>query len=167
MKKLDLLFQSFMKACGTDRAGAVQQSEMRNAFFAGASVLFEIMVKHAANPRVLQDIHVELRAFGAELDERCKNVMTVEDGKHPDEPSKLPPFVDLSTLSEDQRIDAIGNATMQGQIVGCLVDARHPQIAARYIEKMAKRFPGVRLIKQFPNGSGHLTVLQFGPVTNG
>ena len=167
MKKLDLSFQSFMRACGIDRASAVQQSEMRNAFFAGAAVLYEVVLKHAADPRVLQEIHVELRAFGAELDERCKNVMTVEDGQHPDQPSKLPPFVDLSTLTEDERIDAIGRATMQGQIVGCLVDARHPQIAARYIEKMAKRFPGVRLIKQFPNGSGHLTVLQFGPVTNG
>lgn len=49
-------------------------------------------------------------------------------------------FADLADLPEDERIEAIGQAVMAGNVVGVVVDAE-PAKVARYINKICARLP--------------------------
>lgn len=65
-------------------------------------------------------------------------------------------FADLHKLEEDQRIELIGEATMRGgkssadkpPLIAFVVDDDGKK-ADRYIEKLQKKFPGIRVIDQF------------------
>jgi len=60
--------------------------------------------------------------------------------------SNHPPFFDLASLPEDERIEIIGNQVMGGELtVGIYVDDE-PGKADRYIEKIQARFPGIEVI---------------------
>lgn len=58
-------------------------------------------------------------------------------------------YADLGDLEEDQRIDIIGQTVMRGRlVVGVCVDDV-PGKPERYIEKLKKRYPGIRILDQF------------------
>jgi hypothetical protein len=55
-------------------------------------------------------------------------------------------YADLADFEEDDRIRMIGEAAMKHhKIVGFVVE-NEPGKADRYIRKLQKRFPGIRLI---------------------
>lgn len=55
-----------------------------------------------------------------------------------------PLYSDLHKLEEDKRIEAIGKTVMQfGKEICFIVDST-PGKAERYIEKLLKRFPGIK-----------------------
>lgn len=68
----------------------------------------------------------------------------------------MPVFADIADFEEDDRIEMIGKAVMNAPrssadkpiLVAFVVedDAK----ADRYIEKLQKRFPGIRVIDRFP-----------------
>lgn len=153
-------FEGYLRDCGFQNLPAVQHREMRRAFFSGAAVLFEALCQEGADVALMESISKELREFGAEMDERCKDTIGVEDVT-----GKLPPFYDLARLPEDDRINMIGSIA-ETAVVGCMVDADDPVKRQRYIDKISKRFPKVRLISKTENGSGKLTILKFGPNPN-
>ena len=81
-----------------------------------------------------------------------------------------PKYADLHELPEDERIAIIGDRAEAGNLIAVFVD-NEPEKVARYIRKMAERYPTVRLIKQTDDalvvktagGSEGATLLQFGP----
>lgn len=54
----------------------------------------------------------------------------------------LPPFIDLQTLSEDERIALIAQSVKQGARVGFMVDDT-PGKAQRYVNKLKAHVPSV------------------------
>lgn len=66
----------------------------------------------------------------------------------------LPPFVDVKSLTEEQRITLIGRSVMEAPassadkpiMVGFVVETGEK--ADRYIRKLKEEFPGIRLIDQ-------------------
>lgn len=77
-------------------------------------------------------------------------------------------YVDLHSLSDEQRIDVIGKTIMaapkgsadQPVMVGVVVD--NPAKAARYIAMMKNQFPSVRVIDQQPMGVAETVAIRFG-----
>lgn len=64
------------------------------------------------------------------------------------------PYVDMSRLSEDERIDVIGNFVMEGRVATwCLTDDE-PGKPERYRTKLHTRFPllilGTEIKRSFP-----------------
>lgn len=52
-------------------------------------------------------------------------------------------YADLAHLDEDKRIKRIGDDAMSGLVVGVLFEAYKPEKIARYLEKLAQRYPEV------------------------
>lgn len=71
-------------------------------------------------------------------------------------------YADLHDLSEDDRIEQIGRQVMRGQLVGVITDAV-PGKPERYVRKMKKRFPRVRLVDQIAGPTANTVLLRFGP----
>jgi hypothetical protein len=80
-------------------------------------------------------------------------------------------YADLADLKEDDRITAIGNTVMSGpassadkpMMVAFVVDD-HAK-ADRYVEKLQKRFPGIRIIDRFDGPVANtVTVRVVGPL---
>jgi hypothetical protein len=79
-----------------------------------------------------------------------------------------PIAVDLHTLKEDERIQAIGNAAMTGQVVGVIIEKKLPQKIARYKAKLLERFPSVELVSETDGPTKATVTLRFGKrATNG
>jgi hypothetical protein len=68
----------------------------------------------------------------------------------------MPPYLDMQTLSEDERIDAIGkiifsepaNSAKKPMTFGLCVEDNEK--ADRYIEKLKKKFPTIRVLYRGP-----------------
>jgi hypothetical protein len=58
-------------------------------------------------------------------------------------------YQDLADRPEDDRIDRIGEAVMQGRRVAFIVDDE-PGKADRYAEKLTSRFPEVEVVAREP-----------------
>lgn len=73
--------------------------------------------------------------------------------------SRLKVYADLADLPEDERIDIIGRTVMeQGLTVAVAVDSDRDKME-RYIRKLLKRFPGIRILERLPGiVSGTLTI---------
>jgi len=62
---------------------------------------------------------------------------------------KKPVYVDLHTLTEDQRIDMIGHAAMDhNKAIAFVVEDKHK--ANRYVAKLKDKFPGIVELMRFP-----------------
>jgi len=151
-----------MTACGLDAAGENQKTEMRNAFYAGAAVLWEVLMNHAGDHRVMEGIQAELAAFGKELDARCLNAAAVGDPAQ-----NWPQVADLQALSEDQRIDLIGTRVQEGNVVGFMLEKSDPLKIERYIRKLTTRYPGTRVISKGNGPTKGVVLIKVGPATNG
>ncbi len=77
MKVIERAWNSYRQLLPAD-APEVQLREMRQAFFAGAGILFEVLMRTTdpstevteADMQRFRDVHAELRAFGESLDRR-------------------------------------------------------------------------------------------------
>jgi len=61
-------------------------------------------------------------------------------------------YTDLADLEEDKRIERIGDAVITGKIVAFVVDAEGANGQAkadRYLAKLKKMFPAIRVVKRF------------------
>lgn len=78
------------------------------------------------------------------------------------------PILDLISLSEDQRITLIGTQAMKDKSeegVGFIVD--DDAKADRYIEKMKKEFPGIRVVlRMIITPESGLVFVRMGPPVN-
>lgn len=72
-------------------------------------------------------------------------------------------YSDLHNLTENQRIRFIGEAAMAGNIVGISLEDDEVKIA-RYLKKLLRRFPTVRLIDRHQGLSPDSVLLKVGPV---
>ena len=78
----------------------------------------------------------------------------------------LPPFVDIASLTEDERITMIGRSVMEAPatsadapiMVAFVVEDEEK--ARRYTQKLTEQFPGIRVIDQKKNcpAKGLITV---------
>lgn len=75
-------------------------------------------------------------------------------------------IIDLYSLKEDDRIDAIGMAAAAGNIVGVILEKNEPEKIARYIKKITEKYKSVRLISQEDGPTKESVVLKFGPTLN-
>lgn len=74
----------------------------------------------------------------------------------------LPPFFDISKLSEDQRITLMGNIIRKDRAaIGCLVDHNQETID-RYIRKMTTQFPDIHVVTQCPGPTKGVYTIKFG-----
>ncbi len=71
-------------------------------------------------------------------------------------------FSDLADLPEDERIQIIGAAVMAGNIIGIAIDDDDEKVA-RYLAKLAKRFPKVRHISTDPGLVPGTVTIRVGP----
>jgi hypothetical protein len=77
-------------------------------------------------------------------------------------------YTDLADLKENDRITAIGNAVMKAPassadkpvMVAFVVDD-HPK-ADRYVEKLQKQFPGIRIIDRFDGPVANTVTVRVG-----
>lgn len=78
------------------------------------------------------------------------------------------PYKDLADSSEDDRIKAIGHEVMVlKKTVGFFVDAEQGDAKAlRYIDKLQKRFPGIRVLYRAPFSVANTTLVKVGPPLN-
>lgn len=73
------------------------------------------------------------------------------------------PFKDIADEPEDERVRQIGEKTMREKlVVGFVTDAEEGK-AERYIAKLQKRFPGIRLISQGPGPVPETVLVKMGP----
>jgi len=77
-----------------------------------------------------------------------------------------PPYVDLGDFGENERIETIGHQVMvHQQTVGFIVED-DPGKADRYITKLEKKFPGIRIISRGRGPVGHTVLVKVGPPLN-
>lgn len=77
-------------------------------------------------------------------------------------------FGDLYNLTEDERIDLIGRSVMEGpktsgdkpKMVAFVVE--NNKKADRYIRKLEKKFPGIRIIDRFDGGAYNTVTVRVG-----
>lgn len=69
---------------------------------------------------------------------------------------------DLAALSEDNRIDLVGEAAA-GAIVGVILEREDSAKIERYIAKVTGRYPRVRLIDRVDGPTSLAVTLRFGP----
>jgi hypothetical protein len=69
---------------------------------------------------------------------------------------------DMYDVAEDDRIDLIAVEVRKGKIVGVLLEAGIGKVE-RYIDKLAKRHPDVRLISRDRGPSPLIEIVKFGP----
>lgn len=78
-----------------------------------------------------------------------------------------PPFVDLHHLSEDKRIDLIGQQAIDHMlVVGFIVDMEGiggQDKADRYISKLQKKYPTIRIVHRGPGPTPHTILVKVGP----
>ena len=75
-------------------------------------------------------------------------------------------YRDLGDEEEDERIRQIGEKTMNDKmIVGFVTDDEKGK-ADRYIEKLKKRFPGIRVIDRGNGPVEHCVWVKMGPPVN-
>lgn len=72
-------------------------------------------------------------------------------------------YADLHNKTENQRIRVIGEAAKAGNIVGIALEDDEVKIA-RYIKKLLRRFPTVRLIDRSKGLTPDTVLLRVGPV---
>lgn len=73
-------------------------------------------------------------------------------------------YVDLHSLAEDERIDMIGHTvTVHGKTAAVCVDDL-PGKPERYIDKLTRRFPGLRIIDQCKGPTPGVITIRVGPV---
>lgn len=70
------------------------------------------------------------------------------------------PFIDLYTLSEADRIDLIGNAAVNGAVVGFVVE--DDEKADRYVKQLRERFQ-VHVIDRGPGPVANTVLVKVGP----
>lgn len=78
----------------------------------------------------------------------------------------MTPYRDIADLSEDDRIQMIGEKTMKaGKVVGFFVDddSLEPGKADRYIQKLQERFPGIRVTHRGPGLVAGTTLIKVEP----
>lgn len=75
------------------------------------------------------------------------------------------PYKDIADDPEDERIRQIGEKTMQGMVVGFITDDE-PGKPERYISKLIKRFPGIRIIYQGPGPVPETVLVKAAPPLN-
>lgn len=70
--------------------------------------------------------------------------------------NKIPPFSDIAHLKENDRIDLIGKTIIEAPndgdeppVIAFIVE--NEEKADRYIRKLEKKFPGIRVIKRIKN----------------
>jgi hypothetical protein len=76
MKRIERAWQGFEKMVLPPTAGEIQRTEMRKAFFAGASVLFTIMTHGVSDDPeptaddlvMMAQLDTEIREFGGQFD---------------------------------------------------------------------------------------------------
>lgn len=76
---------------------------------------------------------------------------------------KTPSFVDLGSLDEDARIDAIGNATMRDRKTVGFVTDNEPGKAERYIAKLKERFPGIVVVARMKGPTPGVVTVKVAP----
>lgn len=75
-------------------------------------------------------------------------------------------FADLGDLTEDDRIRSIGTTAMNGHSVGIVIEKKEFAKIARYIRKVAERYPDIMCLERI-NGPGQsLVTLRFGRRVN-
>jgi hypothetical protein len=75
----------------------------------------------------------------------------------------LKAFADLADLSEDTRIDIIGNTASSGALVGFVVD--DDEKADRYVKKLRERFK-VSIIDRGAGPVANTVLVRVGPIGN-
>ena len=78
-------------------------------------------------------------------------------------------FADIADFDEDTRIDMIGKATMSGKqtsgekplVIGFVVE-NHSK-ADRYVKKLQKKFPTIRIIDRFDGPVPNTVTVRVGP----
>lgn len=74
-----------------------------------------------------------------------------------------PTFVDTFTLAEDDRIKLIGETCLKHKaLIGFVVESGAGK-AERYIEKLQKMFPGIRVVDQFEGPMKGMTSVRIAP----
>ena len=72
-------------------------------------------------------------------------------------------FVDIASQDEDTRIEMIGyTAMVHHRIVGFVVEKEAGK-GGRYIKKLQKRFPGIRIIERFDGPVSGCETIKVGP----
>lgn len=71
-------------------------------------------------------------------------------------------YKDIADHNEDMRIGMIGKAVMAGKTVAFITDS-DPGKADRYIAKLLKRFPGVRIVGRFDGPVENTVTVKVGP----
>lgn len=71
-------------------------------------------------------------------------------------------YVDLYTLTEDDRIKVIGETAMAGKIVGFVVEDASDK-ADRYLGKLTEKFPGIAVYSRTPGPVRGTTMIKVGP----
>ena len=75
-------------------------------------------------------------------------------------------YKDVTDDPEDERIRQIGEAVMKNRlVVGFFIDSE-PGKADRYIAKLKKKFPGIRVIFKGDGPIPDTTFVKLGPPTN-
>jgi hypothetical protein len=71
-------------------------------------------------------------------------------------------YSDLFELSEDSRIQAIGEAASTGNTVGVVLEKDELKKIERYIRKVTERYPGIVVLKRIDGPTPLLVTIKFG-----
>lgn len=71
-------------------------------------------------------------------------------------------YADLFELSEDSRIQAIGEAAMTGKTVGVCLEKDEPKKIARYIKKVTERYPEIAVLSRIDGPTALIVTIKFG-----
>lgn len=81
----------------------------------------------------------------------------------PNQPHKLRGYADLHQLTEDERIQVIGeHVVRQNEIIGVCVDAQ-PGKAGRYVKKLRENFPQLEVFDVFDGPTPGVVTIKVGP----
>ena len=75
-------------------------------------------------------------------------------------------YQDIADDPEDERIRQIGEKTMRERLVVGFVTDDEPGKAERYIEKLKKRFAGIRIISKGAGPVAETVLVKVGPPVN-
>lgn len=70
-------------------------------------------------------------------------------------------IIDMVLLEEDRRIKLIGETAMNGGTVGVLLEKYEPEKIARYIRKVAERFPDVVVLSRKDGPTKKVVTIKF------
>lgn len=80
--------------------------------------------------------------------------------------NSMPPYFDLYSLPEDERIELIGKLCTQGRKVAIMLEADETEKIARYVRKITERFPGVVELGRADGPVPNVVTLKFGLQAN-